>query len=322
MGKVAKRKQALLEVSDTCINCQESLALDQRFCSNCGGKRIYNRITWRNLFEDFIDRFLNIENAFLKTFLTLFKKPEDVIGGYLKGMRKKYLPAFSYFAVAITVAGIYAFIMKNWFIEDLIEAQTSYYSGNTAEIQKAFSSKWIRKVMDYQSLVYFAMIPLLALLSKVVFWNYKKYNLVEHFVIYLYGYSHIALITTILGLIAIWNQTVYQIYGIISLIIMISYMTYVLKRLFQLDAGNTILKTALFFLLLGGLLFLIFIIIAVAFFFMAKNGALDDTEFFRLIKEQAEAQKALREAAKVTKDSINGDTIKQTINTIKDSLQY
>ncbi|MGK0251426.1 MAG: hypothetical protein ACI81G_000863, partial [Gammaproteobacteria bacterium] len=103
MGKLSKRKQELLEVTNTCVNCDAHLELGQRFCANCGGKRMYNRITWRNLFEDFIDRFLNIENAFLKTFLGLFKHPEDVIGGYLKGMRKKYLPAFSYFAIAITV---------------------------------------------------------------------------------------------------------------------------------------------------------------------------------------------------------------------------
>ena len=321
MGKVAKRKQELLEVSDTCINCQEPLALDQRFCSNCGGKRVYNRITWRNLFEDFIDRFLNIENAFLKTFLTLFKKPEDVIGGYLKGMRKKYLPAFSYFAVAITVAGVAAFIIKNWFIEDMIEAQAGFYSGDTAELQRTFSTKWIKGMMDYQSVVYFAMIPVLAVFSRTVFWNYKKYNLVEHFVIYLYGYSHIALITTTIGLLAIWNQTLYQIYGVISPLIMIAYMTYVLKRLFQLDAGNIILKTGLFFLLIGGLLFLAFIITAIVFFFMAKNGALDDTEFFRTIKEQAEAQRALKDAAKAAKDSINMDTIKQTFRVIKDTLQ-
>ena len=321
MGKVAKRKQELLEVSDTCINCQEPLALDQRFCSNCGGKRVYNRITWRNLFEDFIDRFLNIENAFLKTFLTLFKKPEDVIGGYLKGMRKKYLPAFSYFAVAITVAGVAAFIIKNWFIEDMIEAQVGFYSGDTAELQRTFSTKWIKGMMDYQSVVYFAMIPVLAVFSRTVFWNYKKYNLVEHFVIYLYGYSHIALITTTIGLLAIWNQTLYQIYGVISPLIMIAYMTYVLKRLFQLDAGNIILKTGLFFLLIGGLLFLAFIITAIVFFFMAKNGALDDTEFFRTIKEQAEAQRALKDAAKAAKDSINMDTIKQTFRVIKDTLQ-
>jgi len=285
MGKVSKRKQELLEVSNTCINCEQSLALDQRFCSNCGGKRMYNRITWRNLFEDFVDRFLNIENAFLKTFFALFKKPEDVIDGYMKGMRKKYLPAFSYFAVALTVAG------------DMIQAQTSFYSGDAAEIQKSFASKWLGTVMENQSVIYFAIIPVLALLSKVVFWNYKKYNLVEHFVIYLYGYSHIALITTVLGLLFIWNQTASQLYGMITPFITIAYMGYVLKRLFKLDSGS--------------------VITAVTGYFMAKTGALNDTEFYKLIQKQAEAQKA----AKALRDSINGDTLKHTVQLIKDSIQ-
>lgn len=321
MGKVAKHKQELLEVSDTCINCNEPLALDQRFCSNCGGKRVYNRITWRNLFEDFVDRFLNIENAFLRTFLALFKKPEDVIGGYMRGMRKKYLPAFSYFAVAITVAGISAFVIKNWFLEDVIQAQTNLYTGNTSEIQKSFSSQWLKGIMDYQSVVYFTMIPLLALLSRVVFWNYKKYNLVEHFVIYLYGYSHISLITTIVGLLVIWNQTLYQSFGIVAPLITIGYMTYVLKRLFDLDTGNTILKTGLFFLIIGMLFLIFFIIVSVTTFFILKNGTETDIEFFKLMQEQAEAQKALREAAQAAKDSINGDTIKGAIKVVKDSIR-
>jgi len=321
MGNVAKRKQELLEVSETCINCNEPLALDQRFCSNCGGKRVYNRITWRNLFEDFVDRFLNIENAFLRTFLTLFKMPEDVIGGYMKGMRKKYLPAFSYFAVAITVAGVSAFVIKNWFMEDMIQAQTRFYTGDVAEFQKNMTSGILKKMIDYQSVVYFAMIPVLAIFSRIVFWNYKKYNLVEHFVIYLYGYSHIALITTTLTLCTIWNQTAYQIISVLSPFIMVGYMTYVLKRLFELDAGNTVLKLGLFCLLIGSILFVFFIVVVILSIIAIKTGAGSDIEFIKLMKEQAEAQKALREAAQVAKDSMNGDTIKRAVKVVKDSIR-
>lgn len=320
MGNVAKRKQELLEVSDTCINCNEPLALDQRFCSNCGGKRVYNRITWRNLFEDFVDRFLNIENAFLRTFLTLFRKPEDVIGGYMKGMRKKYLPAFSYFAVAITVAGVSAFIIKNWFMEDMIQAQTSFYTGEIGELQKSVTSTLLKKVIDYQSVVYFAIIPVLAIFSRIVFWNYKKYNLVEHFVIYLYGYSHIALITTLLSLLTIWNQTAYQIVSMLATLIMIGYMTYVLKRLFELDTANTILKLGLFLLLIGSLFILSMLIVLVASIIIVKTGADPNIEFFKLMKEQDEARRALKEAAQIVKDSIHGDTIKETVRFIKDSI--
>ncbi len=307
MGKIAKKEQALLEVSDVCINCDAPLDLDQRFCSNCGGKRMYNRITWRNLFEDFVDRFLNIENAFLKTFIALFIKPEDVIGGYMKGMRKKYLPAFSYFAVAVTVAGVSAFIFKNWFMDDLIQAQSSFYSGETAEIQKTFSSQWTKTMMDYQSVIYFTIIPLMALLSRVVFWNYKKYNLVEHFVIYLYGYSHIALITTILSLLTIWNQTAYQVFSILSTFIMIGYMTYILKRLFALDTGSIILKTAFFFLLFCSL-FIGSLFVGGAFLgYKAVKGELSNDNFlFEMVNKSIEAKK--KELEK--KDSLHIDTIK------------
>lgn len=321
MGKIAKSKRALLEIRDTCINCEEHLALDQRFCSSCGGKRVYNRITWRNLFEDFIDRFLNVENAFLRTFLGLFKRPEDVIGGYMHGMRKKYLPAFSYFAVAITIASVYAFIVKNWFLDDLIEAQASIYTGNVAEVQKDMTASVIRTVTEHQSIVYFAMIPMLALLSKLVFWNYKKYNLVEHFVIYLYGYSHVAMLSTIVGLCFVWNQTLSQIFGFISPILMIVYMGYVLKRLFELDMGNIILKTGLFFLI-GVVLFgFLTISIGIIGIFLARSGQLDNYEFFRMIKEQVEAQRVIQEASKVVKDSISSDTMQHVIQTVKDSIR-
>ncbi len=321
MGKVTKRKQELLEVRDTCINCEEPLTLDQRFCSNCGGKRMYNRVTWRNLFEDFVDRFLNIENAFLKTFIGLFKKPEDVIGGYLQGMRKKYLSAFSYFAIALTLAGFSAFIIKNWFLEDMIQAQTDFYNGPTADLQKAMTSGWVRSMMDYQSLVYFTTIPILALISRLVFWNYKKYNLVEHFVIYLYSYSHIAIISVMIGLLFIWNQSIYQVYGLISPLFMIIYITYVLKRLYNLSIESTVLKTGLFFLIMFAIMMAFGIIVAIGTFFLAKNGTLDDLDAFKTMKEQIEAQKAIQDSLKTIRESLPTDTIQQVIKTVKDSIR-
>ncbi len=32
MGKIIKKKQELLEVTTTCINCESHLELDQRYC--------------------------------------------------------------------------------------------------------------------------------------------------------------------------------------------------------------------------------------------------------------------------------------------------
>lgn len=313
--RLRKQESRLLQLSETCVNCDAPLALDQRFCANCGGKRIYNRLTWRNLFEDFADRFLNLENAFIKTFICLFTRPEDVIGGYMQGMRKKYLPAFSYFAVAITVAGVVSFFIKMWFLDDIIAAQNELYTaGPAAEMQKEFSEKWLRWVMEYQSLVYFSAIPLLALISKMVFWNYKKFNFVEHLVIYLYAYSHVAMMTSILGLMLMWNNTLYQIFSFVSILGMIFYVGYVLKRLFNLDGGQIVLKTGLFFLISGLIMVVLTLIVFGVGIYMATSGALDDNELFKNMKR---AQQEL----KVVKDSISMDTLQQGLERLKDTLQ-
>ncbi len=116
--KKKKKKEQLLTISNRCKNCDTPLNLDQAFCPSCGAKRMYNRLNWSNLTEDFVDRFLNIENNFLRTFLILFKKPEDVIGGYIDGMRKRYLSAFSYFAISLTITGLYTFVFRKWFMTD------------------------------------------------------------------------------------------------------------------------------------------------------------------------------------------------------------
>ena len=253
MGKVAKRKQELLEVTTTCINCEAHLALDQRFCSKCGGKRMYNRLTWRNLLEDFAVLFLNVENSFFKTFIGLIKQPEDVIEGYMKGMRKKYLPAFSYFALALTVAGVYNFVLRTWFYDNYVTAQTSFYTGEAAELHQSFATSFSDTFIEYQSLFMFLFIPLMAILSRIVFWNYKKFNFVEHFVIFLYAYSQFSIVTSTIGMLFLWSVPTMQVLSFIITIGMFIYMGYVLKRVFNLEAENMVLKTGLFILILGGL---------------------------------------------------------------------
>lgn len=263
--KALKKQQNQLEVKDTCVNCEQFIALDQRFCSYCGGKRIYNKLTWRNLLEDFVDRFFNLENSFVKTFVALFKCPEDVIGGYINGMRKKYLPAFSYFAIALTVAGIYSFFLKNYFADSFIDAQidaSSIFNIDSEQIdaQKKFAEGWAKEwvgiATDYQSVLYFAAIPLLAVISRLVFWNYKKFNFVEHFVIYLYAYSQTAMITSVLYLCFMWNTTIFQVMSFIVMPLSIIYMAFVLKRLFNLDIGGILLKTGLFAIITAAIMFI------------------------------------------------------------------
>ena len=89
-----------------CKSCQSTLKSQDNYCNICGAKVIRNRLTFKNLFEHFSEQFLNYDNKFLLTFITLFKRPEDVIAGYISGTRKKYVNVISYFAIAITLSGL------------------------------------------------------------------------------------------------------------------------------------------------------------------------------------------------------------------------
>ena len=52
-------------------------------------------------------------------FIQLFKQPEDVIVGYIKGVRKKYINPISFFGLALTLSGLSIFILKKFYIQHL-----------------------------------------------------------------------------------------------------------------------------------------------------------------------------------------------------------
>jgi len=325
--KIEKKKSQLLEIRDTCINCNEHIALDQRFCSHCGGKRIYNRITWRNLIEDFFDRFLNLENSFFKTFIAMFREPEDVIGGYMKGMRKKYLPAFNYFAIAISFTGLYYFLLKGWFLEDFIALQMQSLDSSLSQEQIEMQSSITNWFIENQTLYMVLLIPFFAILSKIVFWNHKKYNLVEHFVIFLYTYSHISIVSVILQISVIWNPKLLTFLGFGISFLLFFFSLYVLKRLFKLDLGATILKTLLFFVVISVLsCFLLtpLVIYSVKLAFDIENGKeIDDNSIsVKLAKSIIKEKEAKKQKDSIIQDSIKRlkDTLEITPEMIKNSL--
>ena len=322
-----KKRNSLLQVKETCVNCGEHIALDQRFCSHCGGKRIYNRLTWRNLLEDFADRFLNLENSFLKTFIALWKRPEDVIGGYMNGMRKKYLPAFSYFAVAVSLSGFYTFILQGWFLDQFFSVQAGMYGAEALTAQDEASLEVTKmvtnKMLEYQSLYMFLSIPIFAIISRIVFWNYKQCNFVEHFVIYLYAYSHVSIITVILNLLTMWNNTLYMISSFLTILLLIVYITYVLKRLFKLDAARLVLKFALF-LVVSFFIFLLTLIPFVAYgiaqgvkIAKGEEVVVDENSVMGAMLKPIILKEKERKEAQRRKDSIKNDSIERLKNTLE-----
>ena len=255
----SEKTSSSLRVVSFCRNCEKHLAYTDAYCNSCGAKIIKNRLTLKNLLEDFNDRFLNIDAGFPKTFIALFTKPEDVIGGYIEGVRKKYLSAFGYFALSLTVAGIYVFILREYFMDTFLSS-FELAEGQT-ELEHAAIRDFAVKLNESQALLSVLSIPLLALISRIVFWNYNKYNYLEHVVIYLYAFSHVNLVFYLLLVLTIWSPDLYASLSIFGLAGYIIYLCYVLKRLYQLSAKSLIFKTLLFGVV-GSLFFVIISIVA------------------------------------------------------------
>ncbi len=239
-----------------CKNCGQQIET-YNFCPDCGAKKITKRITFKNLVSDFIDRFFNLDNSFIRTFLHLFTQPEMVIDGYIHGLRKRYINAFGYFAISITITGLYAFIVKDRLLE-LIASGTE----TTPDAQLETQLMLIEKTYQHQSVLSFLLIPVLAIISRLVFLNYKKFNLTEHFVIYLYAYSHIVGIVSLISIPSVFLIDNYFIVSFAPFPIYVSYIAYVLKRLYGITLKKILIKTLLFFVI-GGIFYITIIFVSV-----------------------------------------------------------
>lgn len=247
-----------------CKNCKRLLPQQINYCNGCGAKVIKNRLTIRNLFEDFAYRYLNYDNQFLRTFLHLFTKPEVVINSYVEGTRKKYVNVINYFAIAITLSGFQIFI-QNKFFPELIDM-----SAFTQKGQEEFMANYISTVMEFQSLIFVLTVPFYALISKLVFFDIKKYNYTEHLVTNMYISAHFSIIGTVMVLISLLLGINFSAVGMAVLLLQVVYAIYCFKRLFNLSIFKILLKTLLF-LLIVFVLFIIMIILVVAIMFLT-NG--------------------------------------------------
>ena len=175
-------------------------------------------------------------------------------------------------------------MIKEYFIDDFFDEMAVPATQN--QIQMNLVKKITLGLTEYQALLSILSIPIYALISRLVFWNYKQFNYLEHMVIYLYAFSHINLTFYVLVILTMWSSSLYSMFSFLAMFAYIFYTCYVLKRLYRLNIFNLILKTSLF-AVIGSVFLIIISVISIAI--MVKMGMFD--ELFESIK-QAEASKA------------------------------
>jgi len=227
-----------------CKNCQAELPPKSDFCNICGAKVIRNRLTIKNLLEDFSEQFLNYDNKFLQTFIHLFTKPEDVIGSYINGTRKKYVNVIGYFTIALTFTGIEYFVIRKFFPE------FSDISAISKKGTEEFSNSILKFVQDYQSIVLMLFVPAYALMSKIVFFNIKKYNFTEHLVAFMYIVAQLTIVGAFTNIISALLGSKMGYLTFYIMLMQVVYSAYCLKQLYGLSLKDIILRTIFFLFIL------------------------------------------------------------------------
>lgn len=224
-----------------CQNCSSAMSQNHNYCESCGGKVIRNRLTMKNLFSDFSEQFFNYDNTFLKTFIALFRKPEDVIGGYIKGMRKRYINPISYLAITITISGIYMLILNKYFPNAMAEMSTLGLKGSEKSIQQT-----VVFIQKYYTFAMILLIPFYALISRLVFINRKEFNYTEHIIMTMYIVAQFTLVSSFINIILLVLQLPSSILGSASIFLQMGYFAYCFKRVYKLSFGGVILRTLMF----------------------------------------------------------------------------
>ncbi len=227
-----------------CKNCTIPLNENDNYCNDCGAKVIRNRLTLRNLWADWVETFLNVDNTLLKTFLHLFTQPQVVIEGYISGVRKRYMNPVSYMAIALTLTGIMVFFMKRTFPEGIDFNQFGQ------QVYTAAASKKLTDFMfTFYSLISLFFLPIMGGSAFLVF-NQKKYVFTEYIICFIYVQAQYSLfVFPLIILVLFIAPESYMQFSFFTFFLMIGYALYVMKRISNLKMGAFVFRSFVFLLL-------------------------------------------------------------------------
>lgn len=240
-----------------CKNCKHILPDNVSYCELCGAKVIRNRITVKNLWDDFLETYINVDNSFLRTFLHLFSRPAAVINGYINGLRRKYMNPISYMGIAITLSGLTVLLIRKkirYIDIDLFD------QGMNPE----FGEKVMNFTNEYYSLIFLLFLPVFAFAGWLSI-NKEGYNLTEFLVVSLYALAQYSIFSFPLSMVVIlWTPDIYMTYSLISSVFMVALFIYTSQMISRYNFKAFFLRMFVFVMLLAvgyiGLIIVIYII--------------------------------------------------------------
>jgi hypothetical protein len=253
-----------------CKNCHSPLEENINFCSICGARIVKERITSRLLVNMFLSNYIGWDTSFTLTLRTLLFAPVKVISDYLNGVRKRYMAPIVFVSFGVAIATIVYNVYSEEYMEKVQSlnnaqfevVQQRYDEGNMSEKQYQYQIENLESANEMQgvllknfNIVSFALLPLFALISLLVFG--RKFNYGEHLVIncYLQGLSFFVGILFFMGSIFVWSPLFY-----VQALFIIPFYLWTYSKLQSFGLGKALLKFLLFIAILLGLLLVVVIV--------------------------------------------------------------
>lgn len=169
------------EPGAVCRNCGHPIA--DHYCSHCGQRRLQGRLTVRSAAQELLGQLLGWESGFFHTVLELWRRPGNVIRGYIAGHRRPYTGPFKYLAIWIAAFAIlFALVDFDDYAppERVLDTSEIAALGLPSELP-TWVHDFDRQVRRYSNLVYLITLPMVAGVTRVVF-RRSGFNYAEHVV--------------------------------------------------------------------------------------------------------------------------------------------
>ena len=206
MSDVAQTIVRQEAAGEVCANCGAPRA--GAYCTDCGQQFLDERLSLRQLWREFAQRYLKLERGLLLTFRQMFTDPGGVARRYVEGQRRRYLNPLSYFLVGATVALLMYTLLGDRLLEAMevqVRQQFEADPRNAEVFSDIFGEDPVRGYVGlvfgaiksaYTYLMLLLVLPLAGLLRLLR--SETGYTVAETTVFALYVVGHAIILTSVL----------------------------------------------------------------------------------------------------------------------------
>jgi hypothetical protein len=235
-----------------CLNC--GTALHGEFCSGCGQKAGHSNPTFHDLWHDVTHETLHVDGRLWSSLRLLFTKPGFLTQEYIAGRRTTHFPPLRlYLICSVAYFAIAAFAPSDATVQvDDRRGQTVVIGGVKISGDSLIGNKSNEEIAerihraqhDWLPKILFALVPVWALLVKVVTWREHR-NFPEHlyFALHVLGMNFGLNSVAALLRFAHWKP-IEAAWLVVSFLFLFWYVTRALQRVYGRSTAVALRRTA------------------------------------------------------------------------------